>query len=268
MHKANLPGALWLALLLLTPCPSLLAGDSPKAPQVDFSLQKVAFQIGETTIHAQVRQFGSNRLTMVNVHDDEQASVDAAVVVLEKCGGRLIELTHSGKRRVVFSVDGKSYSFDPNRIFSKAGVRFTVRGEGTVPDKVHVTVDKFAAQFIRFFQLGKKGAFIALHNNGNGDLSIHTYEPGGNWAADTDELHASPDADPDNFFFVTDKAIFDALRKQKYNVILQDNSIRRDDGSLSVFAGRHKIRYINVEAQPDQSEEQIRMIEAAIRTLQ
>ncbi|MEO5801894.1 MAG: hypothetical protein ABIR24_00065, partial [Verrucomicrobiota bacterium] len=57
------------------------------SPRVDFALQKIAFQIGETKIHAQMRQFGNGTLTMVNVHDDEQESVDAAVTVLEKCGG-------------------------------------------------------------------------------------------------------------------------------------------------------------------------------------
>ena len=208
---------------------------------------------------------------MVNVHDDEQESVEAGVAVLEKIGGRLVELIHSGKRRVVFSVDGKEYSFDPNRIFSKAGVRLTVRNENNreeaVPEKVHRTVDQFAAQFIRYFRFDKQRAFIALHNNGEGGLSIHTYEPGGDWAADTDELHVSSTIDPDEFFFVTDKRIYDELKKRDANVILQDNSIKRDDGSLSVFAGRHGIRYINVEAQPDHFDEQIQMIENAVEVI-
>jgi hypothetical protein len=235
-------------------------------------LQKISFQIGETKIHAQMRQFGTNPLTMVNVHDDEQASVDAAVVVLEKRGGRLVELTHSGKRRVVFALNGKEYSFDPNRIFSKAGVRLTLRREdernGAVPEEAHVAVDRFAAQFIRYFRLDKQKAFITLHNNGEGGLSIHTYEPGGDWAADTDELHVSSTVDPDDFYFVTNKRIYEELKQRDANVILQDNSIKRDDGSLSVFAGRHGIRYINVEAQPEHRDEQIRMIEIAVKIIQ
>jgi len=257
--------------LIFTGCASVRFEHASSLPRVDFTLQKVAFQIGESKVHAQRRQFGKGKLTMVNLHDDENASVEAGVAVLEKCGGRLVELTHSGKRRVVFSLDGKEYSFDPNRIFSKAGVRLTVRGEtnreGKVPEKVHRSVDKFAAQFITYFKLNKQRAFIALHNNGEGSLSIHTYEPGGNWAADTDELHFSRTVDPDEFFFVTDKRIYEELKKRDANVILQDNSIKRDDGSLSVFAGRHGIRYINVEAQPEHFDEQIQMIEIAVKVL-
>ena len=97
--------------LVLTSCLSIKQ-ERIKPPQIDFTLQRVAFQIGDTKIHAQVRQFGTNRLTLVNLHDDAQASVDAAVVVLEKQGGRLIELTHSGNRRVAFTLTGKEYSFD------------------------------------------------------------------------------------------------------------------------------------------------------------
>lgn len=262
-----------LGCLCLTPFTGLFAGSSKvPAPKVEFTLEKVAFQIGETTVHAQARQFGTGKLTMVNLHDDEQVSVDAGCAVLEKHGGRLVELTHTGKRRVVFTLNAKSYSFDPNRIFSKAGVRKTVRleGEGTgasTPEEAFVAVDRFSDQFIKHFKLNKERSLIALHNNGEGGLTIHTYEPGGDWADDTDELYVAKDADPDNFYFVTDKRIFENLKKQNFNVILQDNSIRRDDGSLSVFSGRRGIRYINVEAEPNHLAEQIRMTEIAARVI-
>lgn len=254
--------------LLVAGCVSMKAPKT-REPQLELTLQKVAFQIGETTIHAQWRQFGKGNLTMVNVHDDENSCVIAGASVLEKVGGRLIELTHSGKRRVVFALGGDEYSFDPNRIFSKTGVRLTVRNENNreakVPENVYCAVDRFAAQFIHYFKLNKAEAFITLHNNGDGGLSIHTYEPGGDWAADTDELHVSSTIDPDEFFFVTDKRFYEELKARDANVILQDNSIKRDDGSLSVFAGRHGIRYINVEAQPEHFDEQVRMIETAVK---
>jgi len=259
-----------LLALISTGCVSVRERAS-SSPKVEFLLQKVAFQISETKVHAQIRQVGKGKLTMVNLHDDENASVEAGVAVLQKCGGCLIELTHSGKRRVVFLMDGKGYSFDPNRIFSKAGVRLTVLDETNrdekVSEKIHRTVDRFAAQFILYFKLNRQKAFIALHNNGEGGLSIHTYKPGGNWAADTDELHVSRTVDPDEFFFVTDKRIYEGLKERDANVILQDNSIKRDDGSLSVFAGRRGIRYINVEAQPEHFDEQVRMIETAVEII-
>jgi hypothetical protein len=261
-----LKSASLLLALVVAGCASTKV-PQPPAPRVELTLRKVSFQIGETKIHVQSRQFGKGNLTMVNVHDDENSCVEAGAMVLEKIGGRLIELVHSGKRRVVFSLDRNEYSFDPNRTFSKAGVRLTVRDESNrdakVSEKIYRVVDRFAEQFIRYFKLNKAPTFITLHNNGDGGLSIHTYEPGGDWAADTDELHVSSTVDPDEFFFVTDKRIYEELKARDANVILQDNSIKRDDGSLSVFAGRHGIRYINVEAQPEHFDEQVRMIEIA-----
>lgn len=272
MFKVHVIAGLFLVSVLVS-CTSILPrkSETNAKPEVKFTLQKVAFTIGETTIDAQVRQFGQSQLTMVNLHDDEQTSVDAAVAVLGKQGGRLVELAHTGKRRVVFSLDGNRYSFDPNRIFSEAGVRLTVRMEnenhGAVPEGAHVVVSRFADQFVRHFRLDKQRALIALHNNGEGGLSIHSYAPGAEYEADTDELFVSSKIDPDDFYFVTDKRFFDELKQKNSNVILQDNSIRRDDGSLSVFAGRRGIPYINVEAQPEHLEEQTKMIEIAVELM-
>jgi hypothetical protein len=236
---------------------------------MEVTQRTLAFRVGDTTVRAEERQFGRGSLTMVNLHEDESASVKAGAAILQKTGGKLVALRHGGTRRVEFSLRGREYSFDPNRIFSQAGVLMTVRAadKGTVPEEAHRAVEHFAEEFVHCFELDKKAAFIALHNNGDGGLSIYTYEPGGEWAADAEVLHVSKVADPDDFFFVTERRIYEELRAQDFNVILQDNTIRRDDGSLSVFAGRHGIRYINVEAEPEHISQQIRMVGVAAEVL-
>ena len=244
-----------------------MSHDVTRAPSDEFSLRKIPLRIGETTVQVQVRQFGNSAVTLVNVHDDEQSSVDAAVSVLHQQGGRLVELLHGGKRRVVFTLKGREYSFDPNRIFSPAGVRLTIRGEAPIPSQAYRAVSRFAADFLRCLQLKNQPAFITLHNNSDGDFSIHSYQPGAQFEADTAQLYTNPESDPDDFYFVTDERTFRKLRERKLNVILQDNRIRRDDGSLSVYAGRRGMTYINVEAEPGHLPEQIRMIEIALETI-
>jgi hypothetical protein len=260
------------AIILSTGCTCPHArssgGLASRSPRVEFSLITVAFSIGGSKVHAQERRFGTNSITLVNLHDDEQASVEAGRVVLEKHGGRLIELVHSGKRRVVFSLNGKEYSFDPNRIFSPAGIRLTVRGEGNIPEEAYQAVQRFADEFLRYFRLDRQRQLITLHNNGEGDFSINSYRPGAEFEADTAQLYVNPDGDPDDFYFVTEEPTFQELRKRKFNVVLQDNRIRRDDGSLSVYAGRHSIAYANVEAEPQHLGEQIRMVEIAVQLLE
>jgi hypothetical protein len=234
-------------------------------PRVEFTFQKVAFQVGESTLRVHATQVGTSMLTMVNLHEDERTSVEAGRIIQEKHGGRLIRLVHSGIRRPAFLLNGGRFNFDPNRVFSEAGVGKTVRGTAAIPDEAYAAVRGFSGQFVEHFGLARAQAIIALHNNDDAHYSIHSYQPGAELEADTDEIFINPDADPDDFYFVTDRRFFRQLKEQKFNVVLQDNRIRRDDGSLSVFAGRRGIPYMNVEAQNEHLEEQTRMLEVAYK---
>ncbi len=64
-----------------------------------------------------------------------------------------------------------------------------------------------------------------------------------------------------DFILTTEKAFFNYLKQKKLNVVLQ-HPRPYDDGSLSVYAGKKKIRYINVEALHGHLDEQVRMLEA------
>lgn len=229
-------------------------------------MKKVPFRIGDSQIFAQVTERGDARLTMINLHEDEQTSVRAARAVIQRNGGRFIELLHTGTRRVRFSLDGSDYSFDPNRIFTPAGIHNTLRGE-TISDQAYAAVAEFAEHFVRFFALSKQRSLIALHNNGDGGFSIHSYEVGSDREGDAARVHVDGSADPDDFYYVTDELVFERLREQNFNVILQSHHTVEDDGSLSVYAGRSRVVYINVEAENGHLEEQIRMLDVATRLL-
>ena len=99
---------------------------------------------------------------------------------------------------------------------------------------------------------------IALHNSSEGQYSALSYEKGAIYASDAADVFIADGTDPDDFFFVTETAVFDAIRGRGYNVVLQDNRRVSDDGSLSVYCGRAGVRYINVEAQHGHLEQQRR----------
>src|ERR1700744_5883374 len=63
----------------------------------------------------------------VHVHEDEVTALAAARLYLIKEGGTLITLKHSGKRNITFCLKGQRYEFDPNRIFTDAGIRRTLK---------------------------------------------------------------------------------------------------------------------------------------------
>lgn len=199
--------------------------------------------------------------TYINVHDDENTSVEAGLDVIRRRGGRVIELQHADRRNIVFTLDGTTYEFDPNRMFTDVGAETTLRQNGPFSDSAFAVVRRFADELIEAYDLAALSVVVTLHNNKEGDYSAKSYATGGEYEADAADVFIVEDSDPDDFFFVTDRGFFENLKKGGFNVVLQDNDRATDDGSLSVFCGQHGIPYVNVEAQRGHLEAQIRMLD-------
>lgn len=227
------------------------------------STREHPFQLGETRIQTRVTHGRELSPTMVNVHDDENTSVRAGKVVIRESGGRLIELTHRGKRLVEFQLAGQTYRFDPNRIFSEDGIRATLTKQTNYSEAAHAAVRDFALQFIQTFALDRQPVIIALHNTGNGGLSINSYQPNRELNRAADRVHESKSRSAGDFFYVTDARFFAWLKDRDFNVMLQDNANVPDDGSMSVYFARLGIPYLNIEANNHHLEEQIEMVRAA-----
>lgn len=213
-----------------------------------------AIQLGDTKVQLVVTKQGQSGVTFIALHENEGTSVAAAKSLLRQYGGTLIELKHGGGRMVSFFLNGKKYQFDPNRIFTDAGIRKTLRnGDAEAQRAVKALADAIRAKL--------RGTIIALHNSGNGGYSALSYR--GDLAHSAAEVHLVAGADPDNFFLVTGRSTFGRLKSAGYNVVLQSGS-PVDDGSLSVWAGRAGRPYVNVEAESGRLAEQKKMIAAVL----
>ncbi len=223
----------------------------------------VPFQIGNTTIHAHVCHRNPSGPTYLNVHDDENTSVQAGKKILAQTGGRLIELVHSGKRHVAFELDGQTYRFDPNRIFSPVGVRATLERTRNHSAAAQQAIEAFTTSLIETFALDREPVIIALHNTGGGGLSINSYLANGDKPTTASATHGSTNRFAGDFFYVTDRRFFDYLKARDFNVTLQDDANVPDDGSASVYFARKRIPYINVEADNGHLTEQLEMVRVA-----
>ena len=93
----------------------------------------VYFQLGNTVIPIKSYQYGNAKdLFFINLHDDEMTAVNGAIRLLETHGGTLLRLANKKQRNISFRMDGVSYLFDPNRIFSRHGISQTLNGFGRV----------------------------------------------------------------------------------------------------------------------------------------
>jgi hypothetical protein len=204
----------------------------------------------------------------VHVHENETTSVRAAQALMDSllpiC---LISWQHSPdqsnpQRNVRFELNGKISRFDPNRIFTPVGLEKTLKAQGNFSRQAFKAANKVSDFFIKNYIDGQK-VIIALHNNSDsGGLHIKSYLPGGAYANDAAEVFVSETEDIDDFFYTTDKQVFDHLKKKGFNILLQNNATVTDDGSLSVYCGLKKMIYINIEAEMGHLQQQMRMMMA------
>lgn len=224
-------------------------------------MMEIPLRLGDDRIHAVVHQHLSAVPTMINVHDDEDTSVAAGRANIERHGGRVIELVHSGQRLITFHLNGQKYAFDPNRIFSDAGITATLKKHSSYSEAAHAAIKSFAKQYLQQFDLDKEPVIIALHNTVDGIFSIKSFSSTGLFGSDAAAVHISPRRSIFDFFYVTETRFYDFLKDRDFNVVLQDNDQATEDGSLSVYFAKQGIPYINVEAEMNHLTEQIGMLE-------
>lgn len=227
--------------------------------------KNMSYRLGSTRIPLQILKYGNNKnIVMISLHDDETTSLTAAKKVLKKTGGQLIRIKNDKKRYITFSHKGERIRFDPNRIFTRNGILSTLREQNvSFTSGATKLVDGFAKFLLK--KIPSAHTVIALHNNEDGGLSVHSYAKGGVHEKNAIAVHRNDSYDPDNFFFTTDRRLSRSLSAAGYNVVYQNNREAIDDGSLSIHYGRRNKSYINIETEDGMLQAQARMIEAVVK---
>jgi hypothetical protein len=220
------------------------------------------YSIGETevSILEQCCQPCHPGVLFVNLHDNEKTSVKAAEQYLTQIGGRLINIQNNGERLINFKYKGLAYTFDPNRIYSPAGIDSTITILSTRYNIAAASeVAKFAKSVITNY-IDSCNLIISLHNNRDSTLSVLTYKNDSAVTNNFGVAFVNQAMDADDFILTTDTSLFSRIKEKNINVVWENIDAIKDDGSLSVYAARHNIPYINVEAEHEHSEEQLRML--------
>ena len=199
----------------------------------------------------------------LHVHENEATAVAAAKTMLGKTKkGSFVTWQCQQDRYVQFKLSGQTFKFDPNRIYTDAGAAATLDSNGPLTPQALTALRAVAQGFTTQYVDGMK-LVVALHNNTDGGgLSIKSYAKGGVYAAEAQAVHCSQKWDDDDFFYTTNPGIFQYFADQGFNIVLQNNSTVTDDGSLSVYAGKKGIHYLNVEAQHGHHKQQGKMLDA------
>jgi hypothetical protein len=228
----------------------------------------IQYKIGDRNLPIKLIQYGDVKdIICVNLHDNEESSLQAARLVLESSGGTIIKIENNNQRIIRFRLKGIYYSFDPNRMFSKAGIEQTLRDNRSISKEAIEEIEKFAKQLLLLIP-DSTSCIVALHNNTEAAFSIKSYLPGGNRQSDARAVYADSLQDIDDIILTTDSLLYQKMANSGYNSIWQDNDNARKDGSLSIFYGERGRRYINIETQHGKVNQYKEMLEKLLQILE
>lgn len=226
--------------------------------QTTNNFKEKTLSLPKKKVNVRIHSYG-NGPVFFNMHDDENTSTEAVLQVMVDSGGTYIELVHNGARNISFRKGRKSYTFDPNRIFTDEGIKATLERNGRFDPKALKEVRKFAENLMEIVLQHSPKYLFTLHNNTPENLTVYSFAPGREYQNDAEVIYADSTVDHDDFILVTKRLFFDYYSICNQNVVLQ-NQNPTNDGSLSVWAALQNIPYINIEAEHGHVEEQKRMI--------
>jgi hypothetical protein len=242
-------------------CSSCAQNDSkgllPDVQYYTYHLQNTAVKI---SVHTYLP---ASRLSFIILHDNEHTAKASTLQVLEQRGGRLIGIENNDERTISFSLNKKRYEFDPNRMFTPDGIKKSLQAYGSYNAKAAAEIEKFAAFFLH--KIPDSTIPVAVHNNTNEEYAITDYKEHGKLQLNAEAVYQNPAMDVDEFVFTTSSLVYDFYKEANINVVLQKNSGVTDDGSLSVYYGKQNKSYINIEAEHEHIEMQIKMTELLYR---
>lgn len=204
-------------------------------------------------------------------HENENVANDYVSQQILERGGVFVILRQDGDRLLRLDIDPFEVKIDPNRIFTKKG-RFNniIKHNPKLRTNTYVfhRAMRLSGALANFIVNTMGGAetsrtWVAIHNNtqgylgdnkqGIGNISIVQYQQklakGAAFIKDVSQQNG----DEDDLFFVTEQHDFNAMQQHGWNAVLQHPQVvtdpSEDDGSLSVYAQKIGIRYINIEAE-------------------
>jgi hypothetical protein len=222
--------------------------------------------INDLAINLVRYKYRTPNINFLVIHDNEDTGVKAAFEYIRFSGGTIIDPQYGGMRNYSFNYNEEHFQIDPNSIYTDTGIWKGLEKYGMANDEVVEELSKASKVILNLYSASKPEYIFTLHNNGDGDFGIPSYLQGYELEGTADSIHMNFQMDPDDFILVTEKPLFEALKKENVNVVLQSLNAP-NDGSLSIYAMQNQIPYINVEVQHGHQYEHLRLIEIAIKAL-
>ncbi|PST84544.1 hypothetical protein C7T94_06625 [Pedobacter yulinensis] len=225
------------------------------------------FQVSDLALNLVKYSYGGSNVRFLTIHDDEDTGVKAAFDYIQINGGSIVDCQYGSVRNFRFTFETDTYQVDPNSIYTKEGVKLGLeKYSEIVSNRAMRLLMDAGEEILRVYNHKDHGYFITLHNNADGGFGISSYLKGYELESTADSVHINFEMDNDDLIYVTDLRLFNYIKKQNVNVILQSKNAL-NDGSMSVYAQKHHIPYINVEVQHGHRDEHLRLLSIAVEAM-
>jgi hypothetical protein len=225
-----------------------------------------ALLIGDLDLTLVKYSYNPSGINFLAIHDDEDTGVKAAFQYININGGTIVDCQYGSVRNFKFINAEEEFQTDPNSIYTPAGIKLGLKKYGLWDDNVIELLGATGKKILKAYSPEKTPYIFTLHNNADGGFGISSYLRGYDLETAADSVHINFQMDYDDLVLVTELPLYNLLKKENVNVVLQSQKVL-DDGSLSVYAMQNKIPYINVEVQHGHIEEHLRLIEICTAVL-
>lgn len=226
----------------------------------------VSLDLNDWPVNLVKYSYGGPNIDFIAIHDNEDTGVKAAFEYIRFSGGSIVDCQYGGGRNFQFIYNDEEFQTDPNGIYTIPGIIKGLEKYSWAEPEVVKLLDQASKKILKLYHTEKAPYIFALHNNADGGFGIPSYLKGYELEHFADSLHINFQMDPDDLILVTDVALFNGLKKENVNVILQSKNAP-DDGSLSYYAMQQHIPYINVEVQHGHIQEHLMLIETAVKVM-
>lgn len=173
----------------------------------------IQFRFYDNTITIKIKgNPATSPLVFISLHNNENTEQHVVSSYIKEHNIPVIQIENNNHRLVRFTYLKRKYGFDPNRIFSKKGIRLTLKLYGNHSSIAAKKVSEFAALILH--QLSNAKTIIAVHNNSNGKYSILSYLKGGKLSRNAIKVHKVSNLDSNDFFLTTSLQFFERLKRK------------------------------------------------------
>jgi hypothetical protein len=254
----------WVPFCLFVQGPAENISPTLNSPKT-VSTSKSFFRFGDQLLTLEKwNQRSEKSYTLVSLHNDETTAITVSKSFAQTRNAAFVQLLNAGKHDIEATVRDRKIVFDPDKIFTPNGRKENLKSNLGWKKSSNSRVQVFSIFLIDELMADK--TIVAVHNNEDG--SMNDYAKAKSFSKQPFNFHQNPSLDQTNFFVTNEEALFQKLKQNGFNVLLQNRHNLKDDGSLGVYCTRTNKPFISIETRAGHLQEQYQMLLAVDNMLQ